>query len=95
MPKNKEIAAMFLWAVDPTDGLAKIWPILIDNGVETVWTPVAFTGPLTTRNNGFIGCRSNAADGSTQTIQFNGQIIELGIITDFVSSTQRKKIKTV
>jgi hypothetical protein len=53
----------------------------------------AYSTDLTSRSNIFLGCRSNAVDGSTQSVFFKGKINEVLIISDDLSTEERQKIE--
>ena len=53
----------------------------------------AYSTPLTNRTNTQIGCRSSAADGSTQATFFNGNISELIILNAALTNAQRQRLE--
>jgi len=86
---NKETLIAFSW-----DG-SFITPYKIAEGVMTIGTPVAFSGALTTQPNKFIGCRSNAVDGSLRSAFMSGEIHEIGMALAALTPAQIQKLDTV
>jgi hypothetical protein len=53
----------------------------------------AYAGTLTNRANTFVGCRSNSADGTAQSVHFRGNISEIILFNTTLTNAQRQKLE--